>query len=124
MPDTRKLFYLYFLLLLTFYCIIVTIRFRVIRYTGRHLLPYVYINPNEFLPEPLYSGKIKVSVRKITSTFGLSSGIAQQISEHIGKKWKLARLILSSEKYSLLTIDLIYWKRNQTAIEVSDNRRV
>ena len=43
--------------------------------------------------------------------------------EIIGKKWKSAWLILSSEKYYWFTIDRIYWKRNQTAIEVSDDRR-
>ena len=32
----------------------------------------------------------------------------------------MAWLILSSEKYSWFTIDCIYWKRNQTIIEVSD----
>ena len=85
MPDTPKFFYLSFLLLLNIYCIIVTMRFRLIKNTGRHLLPKVYINPNDFLSEPSYSGKIKVSVRKITSTFSLSSGVAQQISEHVGK---------------------------------------
>ena len=104
--------------LLTFYCIIVTIRFRLIKSTGRHLPPKVYINSNDFLPERSYS------VRKITSTFGLSSGVAQQNSEHVGKKWKSDWLILSSGKYSWFTIGRIYWKRNQTAIEVSDNPRV
>ena len=96
--------------------------FRLIKNTGRHLLPKVYMNPNDFLSEESYSGK--VSLLKITLTFGFSSGAALQISEHVGKKWKSAWLILSSEKYSWLTIDLIYWKRNQTAIEVSDNLKV
>ena len=90
MPDTQKLFYLNFSLLLNLYCIIVTIRFRLIKNTGRHLFPKTYLNSNEFLLEPLYCGKTKVSVRKITSTFDLSSGVAQQISEHVGKKRKSA----------------------------------
>ena len=69
--------------------------------------------------------KLKVRVRKITSTFGLSSDVAQQISEHVGKKWKSAWPILSSsEKYSCFTIDRIYWKRYQTAIEVSNDQKV
>ena len=124
MPNTQKLFYLSFFLLLNLYGIFVTITFRLIKSTARNFVPEVYINPNDFLPEPSYSGKIKVSVRKITSTFNLSSGVAQQISEHVGEKWKLAWLILSSEKYSWFTIDRIYWKRNQTTIEVSDDPRV
>ena len=124
MPDTQNLFYLDFLLLLNLYYIIVTIRFQLIKNTGRDLLPKVNINHNDFLPEPLYIGKIKVSVRKITSTFDLSSDVAQQSSEHVAKKWKSAWLILSSEKYSWFTIDRIYWERNQTAIEVPDDSRV
>ena len=60
---------------------------RLIKKTGRHLLTKVYINPNDFLPEPSNNGKIKVNVRKITSTFTLSSGVARQISEHVAKKW-------------------------------------
>ena len=93
-----------------------------IKNTGRHLLPKVYINSNDFLREPSYSGK--VSVRKITSTFGLSNGVTQKISEHVGKKWKLVWLILSSRKYLWFIIDRIYWRRNQRAIEVSDDPKV
>ena len=87
MPDTRKLFYLHFSLSLNLYYIIITSRLRLIKKTGRHLLTKVYINPNDFLPEPSYNGKIKVNVRKITLTFTLSSGAARQISEHVAKKW-------------------------------------
>ena len=54
----------------------------------------------------------------------MSSDVAQQISEDVGKKWKSAWLIPSSEKYYWFTINHIYWERNQTAIEVSDNPRV
>ena len=111
MSDTQKSFYLHFLFLLNLYYIIVTMRFRLIKNTGTHLLPKVYLNPNDFLPGPSYSGKTKVSVLKITSAFGLSSGVVQQFYEHVGKKWKSAWLILSSEKYSCFTIDRIYWKR-------------
>ena len=121
MPDTQKLLYLDFLLLLNLYYIIVTIRFRLIKNTSRHLLPKVNINTNDFLPQPSYSSKIKFSVRKITSTFDLLRGVAQQISEHVGMKWKSAWLILASEKYTWFTIDLIYWERNQTATEASDD---
>ena len=52
------------------------------------------------------------------------SGVAQQISEHVGKKWKAAWLILLSEKYFIFTIDRIYWKINQTVIEVADDQKV
>ena len=95
-----------------------------IKNTGRHLLPKVYINPNDFLSESSYSGKTKVSVQKITLTFGLSRGVVSQISEHDGKKWKSVSLLLSSEKYSWFTIDRTYWKRNQIAIEVLDDPNV
>ena len=50
--ETRKLFCLYFSLLLNLYYIIVTIKFQLIKDTVSHLLPKVYINPNDFLPEP------------------------------------------------------------------------
>ena len=68
--DTRKLFYLHFLSLLNLFTV----------------LPKVYINTNDFLPEPWCSVKIKAILRKITSTFGLSSGVAQEMSEHVEKK--------------------------------------
>ena len=71
-----------------------------------------------------YSGKTKFSVRKTTSTFGLSTAVTQQFSECVGKKWKSAWVVLSSEIYSCFTIDRIYWKRNPTAIEVLDNPKV
>ena len=91
-PESCTIFI--FWLLLNLYYIIIT-RFRLIKNNCRHLLPKIYINPNDFLLEPSHSGKIKVSLRKITLTFGLSSGVAQQI----GKKWKSAWLILILEKY-------------------------
>ena len=60
MRDTRKLFYMHFIIIKTFTISLLLFRFRLTKNTGRHLLPKVYINPNDFLPEPLYSGKIKV----------------------------------------------------------------
>ena len=92
-PENYSICILFYLLLLNLYYIIVTIRFRLIKDTDRHLLSKVYINYNDFLPEPSCSGKIKVSVRKINSAFGLSSGVAQQIPEHLGKRRKSAWLI-------------------------------
>ena len=89
MPETQKLFYLHFLLLSNLYYIIVTTRFRLIKNTIRHLLPKGYINPNDFLPEPSYSGKIKLRVRKVTATFGLLNCATQQISELVTKKKKV-----------------------------------
>ena len=44
--------------------------------TLSHIFPKLYINPDDFLSEPSYSDKIKISVQKITSTFDLSSGVA------------------------------------------------
>ena len=68
--------------------------------------------------------KLKSLYEKSPQHFGLSTGVAQEISDHVGKKWKSDWLILSSEKYSWFTIDRIYWKRIQTAIEVSDDPKV
>ena len=65
MPDALKLFYLHFLLLLNLCYIIVTIRLRLIENTGGYLLPKVYLNPNDFQPEPPFIGKIKFTVLKI-----------------------------------------------------------
>ena len=78
----------YYLTYLTLNYIIVTISFLLIKNITRQLLPKVYIKHNDIMPDLSYSGKIKVSVRKVTSTFGLSSGVAKPISEHFGKKWK------------------------------------
>ena len=64
------------------------------RHFLRSVLPKVYINLNVFPPELSYSGKIKVSLGKITSTFGLSSGAAQQNFWNVGMKSKLAWLIV------------------------------
>ena len=48
-----------------------------------------------------YNGKILVSTRKLTSTFGKLSGLASQLSNCIGdKKCKSSWLILTPEKYS------------------------
>ena len=93
---------MHYLLLLNLYYTIVTIRFRLIKNTGIHLFGNVYLNPNVFLPEASYSGKTKVIVREIISTFGLSSGVAQQISVHVGKKWESAGLKKSLWKTSFV----------------------
>ena len=55
-------------------------RFQIIENRGKLLLPRIYIKPNDFL-QAAYKGKIKVSVRKITSAFGSSSSVALQISD-------------------------------------------
>ena len=65
MPDTQKLFFLHFFIMMK---------------------PLLDVNLNDSLLKPSYSGKIKVSTRKITSTFGLSNAVAQQIYEYVGKK--------------------------------------
>ena len=52
-----------------------------------------------------------VSTRKLTSTFGLSSGLANQLSSCIcDRKWKSSWLVLTPEKHSWYTIHRILWK--------------
>ena len=96
-------------------------RFQIIENRGTFLLPRIYINPSDFLPEAAYKGKIKVSVRKITSAFGSSSSVALQISNFVGRKCKSDWLILSPQKHSWFTIDRLYWKGNRKAMEISDD---
>ena len=69
------------------------------------------------------NGKILVSTRKLTSTFGKSSGLASQLSNCIGnKKWKSSWLILTPEKYSWYTMTRIFWKIKSN--ESSNSQRI
>ena len=74
---------------------------------GKFLLPGIYINQSSAIPKTACNGKIKVSVRKFTSTFGLSSDVSKQISQYTDKtsSWS----ILSPEEEFLFTI--VYWKK-------------
>ena len=58
-----------------------------------------------------YNGKIIVSTRKLTSTFGKSSGLVSQLSNCIDdKKWRSSWPILTPGKHFGYTIDWIFWK--------------
>ena len=55
--------------------------------------------------------KNHLSTRKLTNTFGKSSGLANQLSNSIGdKKWRSSWLILIPRKHSWHTTDRIFWK--------------
>ena len=88
------------------------------RNRGKLLLPRIYINPSDFLPEAAYKGKIKVSVRKITSVLPALPCKSPTFVERI---WKSAWLILSPQKHSLFTTDRLYWKGDRKAMEISDD---
>ena len=69
------------------------------------------------------NGKILVSSRKLTSTFGKSSGLASQLSNCIGdNKWQSYWLILTTEKYSWYTMTRIFWKMKSN--ESSNSQRI
>ena len=99
---------------------------RIIEGKGPTLLPKIYIDTWKPLGKP-YNGKIIVSTRKLTSTFGKSSGLASQLSNCIGdKKWRSSWLILTPGKNSWYTIDRIFWKTkvcqpNQSSSQVTSS---
>ena len=78
-------------------------------------------------PRKSYNGKIIVTTRKVTSTFGKSSGLASQLSNCIGNKnWKSSWLVLTPGKRSWYTIDRIFWKKkvcqpNQSSSQVTSS---
>ena len=78
-------------------------------------------------PRKSYNRKIIVTTRKVTSTFGKSSGLASQLSNCIGNKnWKSSWLILTPGKRSWYTIDRIFWKKkvcqpNQSSSQVTSS---
>ena len=93
---------------------------------GPSLLPKIYIDTWKPLGKP-YNGKIIVSTRKFTSTFGISSRLASQLSNCIGdKKWRSSWLILTPGKHPWYTIDRIFWKTkvcqpNQSSSQVTSS---
>ena len=93
---------------------------------GPALLPKIYIDTWKPLGKS-YNGKIIESTRKITSTFGKSSGLASQLSNCIGhKNWKSSWLILTPGKRSRYTIDRIFRKKkvcqpNQSSSQVTSS---
>ena len=89
---------------------------------GPGFLPRVYIDTWQPI-ETTRNVKILVSTRKLTSTFGKSSGLASQLSNCIGdKKWKSSWLILTPEKYSWYTMTRIFWKTKSN--ESSNSERI
>ena len=94
---------------------------------GPALPPKIYIDMWKPVGKS-YNGKVIVSTRKLTSIFGKSSGIANQLSNYIGhKKWRSSWLILTPEKHSWYTIDRFFWKTkvcqpNQSSSQVSSSR--
>ena len=95
---------------------------RIIEGKGPALLPKIYIDTWKPLGKPY-----NVSTRKLTSTFGKSSGLASQLSNCIGdKKWRSCCLILTLGKHSWYTIDRIFWKTkvcqpNQSSSQVTSS---
>ena len=82
---------------------------RIIDGKGPALLPKIYIDTWKPLGKP-YNGKIILSTRKVTSTFGKSSGLVSQLLNSIGdKKWR-SSWFLTPGKQSWYTIDRIFWK--------------
>ena len=67
-----------------------------IKFSGKSLLPRIYLHPINVAPT--FNGKIKVSVRKTTVQYVNS------------RKWKSTWLILSPQKHSWFTTDRVYWK--------------
>ena len=85
---------------------------RITERKGPALLPKVYIYTWKPLGKP-YNGKMMISARKLTSTFGKYSGLASQLSPSncIGdKKWRSSWVILTPGKHFWYTIDRIFWK--------------
>ena len=95
-------------------------KFRIITESiAKDILPRIYLcDTTDKMPGLTYNGKIKVSVRNITATFGVSSGVAQNISRIIGKIWKSAWLILPPEQMSWFTVEKVCWKTTKRAISV------
>ena len=84
---------------------------------GEKLLPRIHIYPSNVLPDETSNGKVKVSVRKMISSFGVSSDICNSISQHIcNRKWKSAWLVLKPDGHSWFFIERVFWKNVQRKI--------
>ena len=85
-------------------------RFKMIEFSGKRFLPRLYIHPIDAFPKLTFNGKIKISVRKTTATFGSASGVAMGIVQHADRNWRSASawLILSPQEYSRFIIDRVY----------------
>ena len=95
---------------------------KIVEGKGPVFLARVYIDTWELIGK-LCNSNILISTRKLTSTFGKSSGLASQLSNCIGdKKWKSSWLILIPEKYSWYTMTRIFWKIKSN--ESSNSQRI
>ena len=57
-------------------------------FSGKRFLPRLYIHPIDTLPKPIFNGKSKVSVQKITTAFGSASGVAMDIAQLTDRNWR------------------------------------
>ena len=79
-----------------------------IKSSGKSLLPHISLNSANAVLKPKFNEKNKVSVRKITAAFGLSSDVVTKILQYVNsKKWKSSWLILALQKYPWSTMDLV-----------------
>ena len=101
------MFYLHFLLLLNLDYILVTIRFRLIDNTSKHLLPMFTSTLMT-----LYQNYTKLKLR---SVYEKSLQHLACPAVFVKNFW----VCFHSKKYFWFTIDCIYAKRNQTTVEVS-----
>ena len=83
-----------------------------------NILPRLYINNLDKVTTSMHNGKMKVSVRELTKQFGVSSGISLSISDHVGKNWKSAWLVLVSEDHCWFSIRKVFWKQLKHGINV------
>ena len=87
---------------------------RIIKEIGKLMLPRIHINlADRFKKCNYYNGKVKVSVRKIISIFGISNGLSKELSEILNSKWKSAWLVIFPDGGHIpnwYIIDRIFWK--------------
>ena len=77
-------------------------------------LPKLYIDTCKPFGD-MYNGKILVSARKLNKIFGVSSGLAIQLSNEIcSERWRSSWLLLKAQKHSWFTIERIFWKNNNS----------
>ena len=73
---------------------------------------YIPFSENELKSFPRRSNRIKVSVRKLTSIFGPSSGVVMSLQTIIlnNRKWKSAWLLLREKEHSWVLVERCFWK--------------
>ena len=88
-------------------------RSKMMEFSGKRFLPRLDIHPIDTLPKPIFNGKSKVSVQKITTAFGSASGVAVDIAQYADSNWRSDWLILSSQEHSSFIIDRVYTGENK-----------